>query len=296
MLLMKKFASLPARSRVSPVRASVRVLFAVCIAAVTATAFMHRPVTWVAIGDSITYLNDHPDETGHRMTRGYLTDVVAKLPYIHYINQGRNGWTTTNFADKIDQLNIPVGDVYTVFLGTNDWWHGHRLGSWEDYAHGTGDSTIYGSFRVIIDKLHSLNKDAPIILITPLPRADFVYINNAKNNAWGSYKEKEGQSLEQVAEAVITIGREEHLKVIDLYHTRALAVQRLVHFKRLKDPQTGAYRNFNYPDYTTVPFNPEADEYPYPAEAIEMTYDGLHPSDAGYEFIAKKVVKVLKKL
>ena len=274
----------------------MKIRYLLLAVAVAATGFTHRPLTWVAVGDSITYLNDHPDETKNRMTRGYLTDVAIKLPYVHYINQGRNGWTTTNFADKIEQLNIPVGDVYTVFLGTNDWWHGHRLGSWEDYAHGTGDSTIYGSFRVIIDKLRSLNKDAPIILITPLQRADFVYINGAKNNAWGSYKEKAGQTLEQVADAVIAIGRQEHLKVIDLYHTRALAVQHLVHFKRLKDPQTGAYRNYTYPDYTSVPFNPETDEYPYPEEAMEMTYDGLHPSDAGHAVIAKKVVKVLKKL
>jgi hypothetical protein len=84
--------------------------------------------------------------------------------------------------------------------------------------------------------------------------------------------------------------------VIDLYHTRKLAVQHLVHYKRLKDPQTGAYRNYPYPDYTAVPFNPEADEYPYPPEAMEMTYDGLHPSDAGHAVIAKKVIRALKKL
>jgi lysophospholipase L1-like esterase len=29
-------------------------------------------------------------------------------------------------------------------------------------------------------------------------------------------------------------------------------------------------------------------------EAIDMTYDGLHPSDKGYEVIARKLVKVLK--
>src|ERR1700722_15012703 len=47
------------------------------------TAAGHKPLTWVAIGDSITYLNDHLDETGHRLTKGYLTDVVERLPYVH---------------------------------------------------------------------------------------------------------------------------------------------------------------------------------------------------------------------
>jgi lysophospholipase L1-like esterase len=260
------------------------------------TSFAHHPLTWVAIGDSITYLNDHPDETGNRLTKGYLTDVTEKLPYIHYNNQGRNGWTTTNFADHWDKLNIPSGDVFSVFLGTNDWWHSHHLGVWEDYANNTGDSTIYGCFRIILDKLHALNSAAPIVLITPMPRADFVYINNSRNNAWGSYKDKDGQTLEQVANAVIEIGRRQHYKVVDLYHDKSLAVPHLVHYKRLKDPQTGEYHNYTYPEYTTIPFDPAQSEYAYPEDAVDMTYDGLHPSNAGSALIAKKLIKFLKRL
>ncbi|GGB24457.1 SGNH/GDSL hydrolase family protein [Puia dinghuensis] len=271
-------------------------IFFVCSVILTLTSFIHRPLTWVAIGDSITYLNDHPDETGNRLTKGYLTDVVAKLDYIHYLNQGRNGWTTQNFARSIDKLGIPVGDVYTVFLGTNDWWHGHRIGSFSDYEHSTGDSTVYGCMRVLLDKIRSLNKDASIILITPMPRADFVSINNHTNNAYGSYKEKDGQTLEQVAEAILDIGRHEGLRTVDLYHLKALSVTRLVHFKRLKDSATGAYRDFPYPNFIDVPFNPATDEYPYPPDAIEMTYDGLHPSNKGCEVIAKKLIKVMRKI
>ena len=269
-----------------------------CCLLIALVAFVapHRPLSWVAVGDSITYLNDHPDETGNRMKKGYLSDVVEKLAYIHYLNQGRNGWTTQNFAKSIDKLNIPAGDVYTVLLGTNDWWHSHRIGAWADYEHATGDSTIYGCMRVLIDKLRSLNPNAPIILITPMPRADFIYIRNATNNAYGSYKPKDGQTLEQVAEAIKDIGRHEKFPTVDLYHEKALAIPHLVHFKRLKDPATGAYKNFPYPDYTSVPFDPKADVYPYPEEAIDMTYDGLHPSTAGCEVIAEKLIKALKKI
>ena len=258
-------------------------------------SFGHRPVSWVAVGDSITYLNDHRDETKNRISRGYLTDVTERLSWLHYQNQGRNGWTVQRFAQKIDSLNIPVGDVYTVFLGTNDWWHGTPLGSWDDYRNATGDSTVYGSFRIVIDKLRHLNPKAPIVLITPMPRADFVYINDAKNNAWGSYKSKVGQTLEQVADAVIWIARREKLRVVDLYHDKRLAVPRLVRFKRLKDPQTGAYADYSFPAYTTIPFNPDTDEYPYPDGAVGMTFDGLHPSDKGNAEIAKKLVHALKK-
>ena len=265
-------------------------------AAGTICAFTHHPISWVAIGDSITYLNDHPDETKNRLTHGYLTDVVEKLPYVHYSNQGHNGWTTANFAKSWDKLNIPSGDVFTVFLGTNDWWHSHRIGAWQDYEQGTGDSTIYGCFRVIIDKLHGLNKDAPIILITPMPRADFVYINNPKNNAYGSYKPKDGQTLEEVANAILDIGRRENLRVVDLYHVKSLAVPHLVKYKHVKDAATGTYHDYPWPQYTTVPFDPAQTEYAYPPDAADMTYDGLHPSDKGCAAIAKELEKAFKRL
>jgi lysophospholipase L1-like esterase len=70
----------------------------------------------------------------------------------------------------------------------------------------------------------------------------------------------------------------------------------MVNFKRLKDPNTGEYKAYKYPDYVGIPFNPDTDEYPYPVEAINMTYDGLHPSDKGNEIIAEVLIKNWKGL
>jgi hypothetical protein len=94
---------------------------------------------------------------------------------------------------------------------------------------------------------------------------------------------------------VDSIGKYEGFKVVDLYHKKGMAVKNLVKFKRLKDPQTGAYKNYSYPDYVDIPFNPDTDEYPYPADAADVTYDGLHPSDKGDEMISKTLVKIMKK-
>jgi lysophospholipase L1-like esterase len=258
-------------------------------------SFNKKQITWVAIGDSITYLNEHAAETGNRITKGYMTRVVEKLPNIHYINQGHNGWTSEGIAKDIEKLGLIKADVYSIFLGTNDWWRGRATGTFTDYQNNTGNHTIYGSFRIIINKLRSLNSNAQIILITPMQRADFVYIGNMKNNAHGSYKEKNGQMLSEVARAVKTIGEHEHFKVVDLYNKSGMSVKNLVKFKRLKDPATGDYKNYKYPLYTTIPFNPETDQYPYPPEAIDVTYDGLHPSDKGYRIIAEMLVEILKK-
>lgn len=258
-------------------------------------SFKQKEITWVAIGDSITYLNEHKIETGDRITKGYMTRVVEKLPNIHYINQGHNGWTAVRIATEIENLGLTKADVYSIFLGTNDWWGSKPLGKLEDYELNTGTRTVYGSFRIIINKLLSLNPKAKIILITPMQRVDFVYVSNFKNNAYGSYKEKNGQLLKEFADAVNKIGSYEHFPVVDLYNKSKMTHENLVKFKRLKSPQTGEYKEYPYPDFIGIPFNPEADEYPYPLESIDMTYDGLHPSDKGYEIIAEMLVKVLKK-
>ncbi len=259
------------------------------------TSFKQKQIIWVAVGDSITYLNDHPDETGNRVTKGYMTRVVEQLPGIQYINQGHNGWTSGGIADQFENLGIVKADVYSVFLGTNDWWQGRQIGKFSDYQNNTGNNTIYGSFRIIIDKLKTLNADARFILITPMQRTDFVYVADMHNNAYGCYKEKKGQSLGQVANAIDSIAHHEHFALVDLYNKSGITISNAVKYKRLKDPKTGEYKNYRYPDYVDIPFDPDTDEYPYPADAIDMTYDGLHPSDKGCAIIANMLVKVLKK-
>ena len=156
------------------------------------SSFSPKKITWVAIGDSITYLNDHLDETGNRLKKGYLTRVTEQLPNIQYVNQGHNGWTSGGIADAIDSLGIIKADVYSVFLGTNDWWQGRKIGTLADYRNNTGNNTVYGSFRIIINKIKTLNAAAKIILITPMQRTDFVYVADKHNNAYGCYKEKTG--------------------------------------------------------------------------------------------------------
>jgi lysophospholipase L1-like esterase len=271
-------------------------LITIAIIVFCCLSFTPKKMKWVAIGDSITYLNDHADETGNRVEKGYLTRVTEKLTGITYINKGYNGWTTGGIADKIDDLGLEKADIYSIFLGTNDWWQGRPVGTLEDYENKTGSGTVYGAFRIIIDKLKELNDKAPILLITPLQRGDFVYINNYKNNAYGSWREKQGQKLSDVAKAIQQIAKKERLEVVDLYHKSGIHPQNAVRFKWLKDPHTGQYKAYKYPEYKDIPFNPEKDEYPYPPESIDMTYDGLHPSDKGNEIIARMIIHKMKSI
>jgi len=53
--------------------------------------------------------------------------------------------------------------------------------------------------------------------------------------------------------------------------------------------------NYRYPEFIGIPFNPSTDEYPYPVGAMNITYDGLHPSDKGFAMIANMLVPILRK-
>lgn len=260
------------------------------------TSFTPRPLSWVAIGDSITYLNEHPEEANHRITKGYMTRVTEKLPHIRYVNKGYNGWTAGRIAERFDSLGIEKADIYSVFLGTNDWWQGRPLGSMADYLNNSGNGTVYGSFRIIIAKLRSLNPDARLLLIAPLQRGDFVYFRNPRNNAWGSYKpNKNGRRLEEFVAALDSIAQYERIAFVDLYHKSGITLKNMVKFKLLTDPSSREPRRFKWPHWQNVAWNPETDAYPYPPEAIDMTYDGLHPSDKGYAAIARMLVDIMKR-
>lgn len=39
-------------------------------------------IEWTATGDSFTYLNDHLDETGYLVSRGYLSRIADRIEKI----------------------------------------------------------------------------------------------------------------------------------------------------------------------------------------------------------------------
>jgi lysophospholipase L1-like esterase len=252
--------------------------------------------SWMAIGDSITFLNDKPQLTKNRITKGYMDRVVEKLPYIHFANKGYAGWTIKAIADNINNLGLEKADFYTVFLGTNDWWTNLPIGTYDDYKNATGNATAYGSYRTVVDKIRSLNDHAVIIMITPFQRTDYVDINNIHSTIHGAYKaNNSGVLFSAYADAIKDIAQKEHFELVDLYYKSGVTMANAVNFKRLRDPKTGEYKNYKYPDYIDIPLNSDKDDYPYPVEAMNWVYDGLHPTDKGHQRLADMLVKVMKK-
>ena len=256
----------------------------------------HKELTWMAIGDSITYMNGRPELSKNRISKGYMDDVVEQLPYVHFVNNGHSGWTAKAIADNINNLDLVKSDIYSVFLGTNDWWTCLPIGTYSDYENNTGNQTVYGSYRTIIDKIRSLNPDAVIILLTPLHRTDYVDLNSPSVFIHGDYSaNKDGVFLSQYADAIKTIVKAQHLQLADLYYKSGITTKNAVNYRRLRDPETHAYKNYTYPAWLSIPYNPATDDYPYPPEAMNWVYDGLHPSDKGHQRIADMLVKIMKK-
>lgn len=70
------------------------------------TSFQEQKKSWAAIGESITYLNDHQKETGNRITKGYMSMVTDKLKEYQFVNHGYNGWTIIKIAEEIEKLGL----------------------------------------------------------------------------------------------------------------------------------------------------------------------------------------------
>lgn len=245
--------------------------------------------TWCAIGDSFTYLNDHLDETDYRVTEGYLSRILKRLPELRLINAGVNGSTTGDWLT----LPIPHADIYTILLGTNDWHHQIPLGTEHDFV-GKIEGTILGNLGILIGRVRSVNPEAKLLVLNPVERADFICVLDTLNQAQGSYAPEAGVMLSEVAEAITACAGNAGLSVFDLHEKCGFTQENIIHYKRLK--KDGLYQELPYPDYIGVPYDPDTDEYPYPPGAIALTYDGLHPSDEGNEILAELIAGELGKL
>ena len=236
---------------------------------------------WCAIGDSFTYLNDHLDETGGRLHEGYLSRILTKLPEfpLSLNNIGINGST---FQDWIG-VPIPPADLYTILLGTNDWHRPFPKGDMNDLKRRT-QGTILGNLGILVDHIREAAPQAPVIAGNPVERADFVYILDPENNAAGSYAPENGLWLRDLAAEMLDAYAALGVHTVDLWGQSGFTQDRVIRFKRVR--RNGRYENLPYPDYVGIPFRPGQDEYPYPLEAIALTYDGLHPSDEGADLLA----------
>jgi len=175
---------------------------------------------------------------------------------------GHGGWTAKSIADNINNLGLEKADFYSVFSGTNDRWTALPIGTFSDYQDDTGNQTVYGAYRTIINKIKRLNSNNVIILITPMQRTDFVNVNNSKSIFYGSYKAKNGHFLSEYADAIKLIAKTESFQLVALFYKSGITPKNAVKYRRLWSPATGEYKDYNYSDYTNILFNPATGDIP----------------------------------
>ncbi len=250
--------------------------------------FIMRAKRIIAIGDSFFYLCDHLDETGYRLNKGILGRVQDELPFpTEVINLGKNGSKTSDWIKDV----FPAGDIYLILLGTNDWWGGtNGIGTARDYLFRS-EGTILGNLGIVVSHIKMAAPGAKIFLCNPIERGDFVYLLDYSNFAKGSYEPHHGIELKQISDAIFYQARESGVVNVNTHDLCGISCYNAVKFKRcLID---GKVLDLPYPNYTAIPFDPEDELYPYPPDAIDMTYDGLHPSDKGSQAIAEVIARAI---
>lgn len=246
---------------------------------------------WIAIGDSFTYLDAHQDLWTDRFEKGYVTRTKEKLSFpCEVTNLGVDGAIVDTFVSA----TFPLGDFYTVLLGTNDWNSElYPIGGQTDFLERK-PQTFVGHLGIIIDHIRQVSPTAPIFVLTPIERAHFVYARDQFHDALDSTHRKKYGYLCDYAKAIVDGVKGEGVVVVDTHSLTGITIANAVRFMRVLTPE-GTIRDLQYPEFCDWQYDPHG-PYPYPKEAWGMTYDGLHPSDEGAERIALVLADAIGKV
>lgn len=159
---------------------------------------------------------------------GWQTLLRRKIAFTGYNNLAMSGFALSaasvgdsTFCWIRQRGTFPVGDVFVLNHGTNDFGLSRELGTTADYTGNTGDTTFYGALRIFVDYCYTTNINYQIVLITPLQRTHGPDVNTA--NGLGYY-------LYQYADAVKWVGAKESLPVVDLFNYSGLNTHNLANY------------------------------------------------------------------
>ena len=160
------------------------------------------------IGDSLTaYAKWQPTVVNRLGLSGYNNLALA------------GGYLTNNMAQYLVNLNSGV-DIITIWAGTNDWSYGKLLGSFDDEV--APNVKYVPTLRYMIEYICQNRPLAKLFLITPHQRFANTPPGSPNTSSTqderGNYKNSNGDTLEDFANAIIEVGKFYSIPVIDLYH------------------------------------------------------------------------------
>jgi len=213
--------------------------------------------TYCEIGDSISWQFDGKKEnfasqysgaTGYLGTNGYgqLIRKVFGISYDNHKSHGLNGRTFSGYIREITYpangdlvWNVPKdADIYTIFLGTNDWGTNQTLGTESDYLNNTfnisanTNATVYGGIRRLVDWVTDTGdtRDKKIVFITPIGFGAYTGYGGTVKSTWsydGSGKIIEttnsaGVKMSDIVTAIKFAANQIGAYVIDLYNENGI--------------------------------------------------------------------------
>ncbi|MCQ2742526.1 MAG: SGNH/GDSL hydrolase family protein [Bacilli bacterium] len=247
--------------------------------------------TYVAIGDSFTFIDQYLFESGGRTKKGYVQRVADLLSFeVEVKHCAVNGGSTYTFT----AIEPPVGDFYTILLGTNDWYGAAILGNEEDFKNRKF-GTVLGHLGIIIDNIRKVAPKAPIFVCNPIERGQFVYIFDYKNNAYSStHPNRNGVYLKEFANAIFTIVKGENIYTVNTHDETGLTSEGAMKYQvRLVN---GEKKEMSFEEFDPLSVDATLPFYCYPEEAMGWATDGLHPNDKGYQIIASVIANHISKV
>ena len=164
----------------------------------------------VFYGDSITarYIDEHNYEDDFRP---HYTQLLAKEFGFYFANYAISGAT---FAETDKNALVEIENSYailasanyvSIMLGTNDYGFARELGT---FAAAPSEKSVYGSIKLVLNRIFEINPTVKVMLITPVERYDANYGMTKPNG--------KGYTLADVVKAVKTVGERYGVTVADI--------------------------------------------------------------------------------
>lgn len=264
-------------------------------------------LTMCNIGDSFTYNNNHfyNKNDVQTYTKGYISRIIGNLPFLHYYNCGRDGKRYVDWGNGGQAYELPMADIYTILLGTNDWNNAstYKISvggniNFENPTEGGTDYTIMGNLRKLMNRIYEKNQKAKVLIFNPVDRVKFVFVNDKKNTQPGGWATDTPAKMTLKEYSLAIYNAIKDLDFTSKYPTMEIKAVNLYEESNFTFFNIMKYIDVNgnkivYPDSINDGYDGNTNDYPYPKLSEGYMYDGLHPNDAGNEVISSIMTKYI---
>lgn len=264
-------------------------------------------LTWCALGDSLTAINGGEGngvaeiegldtQAAGYITKGYITALCDKLKLLHPLNCGRSSATTLVGCTT---ETIPQADIYSIMYGISDFTSEKLvIGTDTDFVTGMTKGTYTDlnyrqNIGAIIYRIKNVNPNARIIVMFPTFKSS-ISINriNLDVSFYNDLHVSGKFTFSDLRDGIQESCSKHNIPFINLldddyapfFGLKWVRVKNGDSFKYVHIKDASKYfKDGQILDYEAIT-----------NDCTWMTYDGLHPSNIGFQQYAEKMLPVFK--